>query len=227
MGASPSGGIESCFTRIFKGSALLFLLLSLSLPVLFFTGANADAAQVTLAWDSSTGSKVVGYRLYYGTVHGSYAYYLDVGNTTSYDLSRLSTGATYYFALTGYDDAGDQSSYSNEVSYTVPSACTYAISSASHVFAAGGGTGKVSVTTQSGCAWTAASAAPWMSITSGGAGTGSGTVVFSVAANAATSPRIAASTIEGLSFTLTQAGVAAHTVTASAETGGPISLSGR
>ena len=205
MSVSRSRSIEPGFTRPFKGPILLFLLLFLSVPVLLSTSINAHAAQVTLIWDASTSSNVAGYKLYYGTVSGSYPYYVNVGTTTSYVLSGLSTGATYYFQATASTKAGSQSGYSNEVSYTVPSACSYSISPANHAFVAGGGTGKVSVTTQSGCAWTASSAASWMSITSGGSGTGTGTVGYSVAANPARSSRTVASTVAGHLFTVTQA----------------------
>jgi hypothetical protein len=205
MSVSRSRSIEPGFTRPFKGPVLLFLLLFLSVPVLLSTSINAHAAQVTLIWDASTSSNVAGYKLYYGTVSGSYPYYVNVGNTTSYVLSGLSTGATYYFQATASTKAGSQSGYSNELSYTVPSACTYSISPTGASVNARGATGHISVTTQSGCAWTAARAASWMSITSGGSGTGSGTVAYSVAANTTESSRTAASTIAGLSFTVTQA----------------------
>jgi hypothetical protein len=51
-------------------------------------------------------------------------------------------------------------------------------------------------------------------------------VGYSVAANTTTPSRTAASTVAGLSFVLTQAGVTFYTVTASAGTGGTISPSG-
>jgi hypothetical protein len=44
---------------------------------------------------------------------------------------------------------------------------------------------RVDVSAPAGCAWTATSQAPWITITSGASGTGPGTVVFSVAANTA------------------------------------------
>jgi hypothetical protein len=65
-----------------------------------------------------------------------------------------------------------------------------------------------------------------MSITSGASGTGSGTVGYSVAANTTTSSQAATSTIAGLSFVVTEAGVVIYTITASAGTGGTISPSG-
>ncbi|MGD0486915.1 MAG: fibronectin type III domain-containing protein [Syntrophorhabdales bacterium] len=220
-----SKSIRPGFARLFAGTISLFLLFFLSVPVLLFTGANAHA-EVTLGWTASASSTVAGYKLYYGTASGNYTYNVNVGNTTSYALSGLSAGATYYFAAAAYDSAGDQSAYSNELSYTVPSACTYSISPTSGSFAASGGTGSVSVTTKTGCAWTAASAASWMTITSGGSGTGSGTVRYSLAANTTTSSLTAASTIAGRAFTVTEAGVPAYTITASAGTGGAISPSG-
>lgn len=61
-------------------------------------------------------------------------------------------------------------------------ACTYSISPTSQPFSYGGGTGNVRVTTASGCSWMATSSA-WITITSGGSGTGPGTVNYSVAAN--------------------------------------------
>jgi hypothetical protein len=239
---NPTGGVIVSVFRSKKcrpGSgnlrgrpSFLSLLFLFSILALLFTGTNAHAAQVSLAWNEATGA--TGYKLYYGTASGNYAYYIDAGNATSKTLSDLSTGATYYFAATSYDSSGTQSGYSSEVSYTVPSACTYSISPAGVSVSASGTTGSITVTTQSGCAWTASSAASWMTITSGASGSGSGTVSYSVAANTATSSRTAASTVAGSSFTVTQVAAAAATpaaatsyaITASAGSGGSISPSG-
>jgi hypothetical protein len=62
----------------------------------------------------------------------------------------------------------------------------------------------VSVTTSSGCAWTAASNAGWISITSGASGSGNGAVSFSIAANTG-SARTGTLTIAGSTFTVNQA----------------------
>jgi len=187
----------------------------------------AWAAQLALLWDPSGDSDVVGYNVYYGTQSGHYTTEVNAGNTTTYTVSNLQVGSTYYFAATAYDSYGYESAYSNELSYTVPSACTYSISPTSQTFPSAGGTGSVSVTTQNSCAWTAASGASWMSVTSGGSGTGGGAVAYSVAANSGTASRIAASTIAGLAFAVTEAGTTTYyTITASAGTGGTISPSG-
>jgi hypothetical protein len=62
----------------------------------------------------------------------------------------------------------------------------------------------VNVTAGTGCAWTASSNAPWLTITSGATGTGNGPVGFSAAANAGGS-RTGTLTIAGQTFTVTQA----------------------
>ena len=65
--------------------------------------ALSSAAQVTLAWDASTGPDLAGYKLYYGTSSGSYPFSVDVGNVTSYTLSGLLEGQIYYLAATAYN----------------------------------------------------------------------------------------------------------------------------
>jgi hypothetical protein len=84
--------------------------------------------------------------------------------------------------------------------------CTYSISPTSQSFDSNGGTGIVSVTTQSGCGWTAVSNASWITTTSGSSGSGNGTVNYSVGANTA-SARTGTMTIAGQTFTVSQNGV--------------------
>ena len=61
--------------------------------------------------------------------------------------------------------------------------CSYAIAPSSNSFEPDGGTGSVAVTAAEGCNWTAVSNAAWITITSGSAGAGNGTVTYSVAPN--------------------------------------------
>ena len=84
--------------------------------------SNAWAAQATLAWDPNTESDLAGYRIHHGTASGSYTVHLDVHNVTSYTVTGLTAGQTYYFAATAYDASGNESGYSNPLSYAVPSA---------------------------------------------------------------------------------------------------------
>lgn len=68
-----------------------------------------------LAWDPNTEPSLMGYKLYYGTAPGNYSQSIDVGNVTSYVVSNLPVGVTYYFVVKAYDAFGE-SSNSNEIS---------------------------------------------------------------------------------------------------------------
>jgi hypothetical protein len=84
--------------------------------------------------------------------------------------------------------------------------CTYSLSPGTVNVAAGASQGSVVVTTQASCAWTATSTATWITITPGPAsGTGSATVLYSVAANDTTAERIGSIQIGGQTHTITQA----------------------
>ncbi len=85
------------------------------------------------------------------------------------------------------------------------SVCSYALSSASLNIGGGGGAGSVSVTAGAGCAWTAVSNVPFITINPGSnGGTGNGTVNFTVAANSSAA-RSGTLTIAGQTFTVNQA----------------------
>lgn len=84
-------------------------------------------------------------------------------------------------------------------------ACSFSINPTSASFAAAGGSGSVTVTTQAGCNWTAASNNSFITVTSGASGSGSGTVNYSVAANVSAA-RSGSLTIAGLTHSVSQAG---------------------
>ena len=96
----------------------LFSTIIISLVLCFFLSPiNSFAGHATLAWDPpDTPTDVTGYMIHYGTASGTYSQGIDVGNTTSYTVSNLIDGQTYYFAVTTYNAAGDESVDSNEVS---------------------------------------------------------------------------------------------------------------
>jgi hypothetical protein len=64
-----------------------------------------------------------------------------------------------------------------------PAPCTYALDPPSQAIGASGGSGTIAVTAGSGCTWTATSTAPWITMTGGASGEGTGTVSFTAAAN--------------------------------------------
>ena len=202
----------------------LFLLLVFT-SLLVFPLHDGHCAQVTLAWDPDSLPELAGYKIYYGSTSGNYQWNVDAGNVTSYSLGNLTIGSTYYAAATAYTNSGAESSYSNEVVFTVPS-CTYTISPASATFPASGGTGAVSITTYPYCNWTTSASIPWITVTSG-SGLGSGTLSYSVSPNTGTTSQTAVLTIAGNVFTVTEAGKSQYTITASAGAGGSISPSGQ
>jgi hypothetical protein len=70
---------------------------------------------------------------------------------------------------------------------------------------AAGANGSSTVTTTTGCAWTATTNTSWITLTSGEDGSGNGTVNFTVAPNTATSPRLGTILIAGRTLAVTQA----------------------
>src|SRR3954447_10756969 len=92
--------------------ALLMLLsLGFTLPV------RAD--NLTLAWDPSSDPSATAYKLYYSTTSGTYSNSVSAGANTTATVSGLLPGNTYFFSATALNDAGLESPFSNEVSYTV------------------------------------------------------------------------------------------------------------
>ncbi len=100
--------ISKTTTRI-----LFCIILIVAPPVIL------DAASVTISWLPNGEQDLAGYKIYYGTQSGIYSNIIDVGNVTSYEISNLADGTTYYFAVTAYDISGNESSYSEEVSCLV------------------------------------------------------------------------------------------------------------
>ena len=92
------------------------------------------------------------------------------------------------------------------VTATTPG-CAYSIAPNSTNISANGGNGSFSVTSPSGCPWTAMSNSSWISLTSGNSGTGFGTVSFSVAPNTGSGTRTGTITVQGQTFTVNQAGI--------------------
>jgi hypothetical protein len=75
-------------------------------------------AVVQLAWDANAEADLAGYKVYVGLAPGNYFTSIDVGNVTNYTVTGLEAGRLYYFAVTAYDQDGNESSHSNEVSTT-------------------------------------------------------------------------------------------------------------
>ena len=107
-------------------------------------------------------------------------------------------------ANTGPQRTGTLTAGGQTFTVTQSAGCTYSIAPPSQNVASGGGPVSVDVTSPSGCAWTAVSNAPWLAISSGGNGSGNGTVQIAVAANP-DAERRGTATIAGQTYTVVQA----------------------
>lgn len=84
------------------------------------------AGSATLSWKAPTTNAdgtpltdLAGYKLYYGTTSGNFTHSLSVGNVTTYTVSNLTDGLTYYFVTTAVDTSGNESIYSAEESKVI------------------------------------------------------------------------------------------------------------
>jgi hypothetical protein len=81
--------------------------------------ASPSTGSMTLTWAANREPDLAGYKIYVGTASGTYSFtgspFL-TGTVTSYTMSNLPRGETYYFAVSAYDSAGNESVLSAEVS---------------------------------------------------------------------------------------------------------------
>lgn len=82
---------------------------------------QAHAAEIRLGWSENSEASVVGYRVYYGDVSGSYSKNVDSGMATDVTLTGLRPGVVYYAVVSAYDSTGLESSFSEEISFQTPS----------------------------------------------------------------------------------------------------------
>ncbi len=90
-------------------------------------------------------------------------------------------------------------------------ACGVSLSSSSLNMGVDGGTSSISISDPNHCAWGATSNVDWISVTSGLAGSDSGTISLSVAANPLTAARTGTLTIAGQTFTVLESGAGTGT----------------
>lgn len=105
-------------------------------------------------------------------------------------------------------------------------ACSVSLSGAGANHPASGGNGAVTVTTPVGCGYGSTVGPNWISITSGESGSGSGTLVYSVAPNPATFARSATLFIGGQPFLVTQDALACSITIDSTGLGSPYGSTG-
>ena len=105
-------------------------------------------------------------------------------------------------------------------------ACSVGLSPNSASATSAGGQGSVGIATLDGCAYDTTSAPSWVSVTSGGSGSTSGTLVYNVTPNSTTVQRIGTLTIGGQPFQITQDGVACSVTLDTSRLGSPFGSTG-
>jgi len=71
---------------------------------------------IIVQWSPNHENDLAGYNVYYGTASRSYSQTIPVGLNTTCQISDLEPGYEYFFAVTAYDTAGNESQPSKEVS---------------------------------------------------------------------------------------------------------------
>ena len=131
---------------------------------------------------------------------------------TSPPTGSGATTVTYNVAAnSGGERRGVISVGGQSFSVTQAVACSYRLASTSHSAPPGAGAVTLVVTAPSGCSWTAASNAAWITVNSGQTGNGNGSVLLTVATNTGPS-RTGTVVIAGQTLTVTQGSACAYSI---------------
>ena len=130
-------------------------------------------------------------------------------STLTLNAASTITPGTYNLNISA---AGGGLARTAPLSVSVLAKCTYSLNATSLAPPSSGGSFSSTVTTVSGCSWTASSSANWITFSGSTSGTGNGSVNYNVQANSATSSRTGTLTIAGVPVTVTQAGAPAATL---------------
>ena len=106
------------FLRGSKSFAEPLLRFALILGCLLPAFGSAGPGTISVAWNRNTESNVSGYKIYWGETARHYTKVLDAGNAVEARLTELTSGQTYFCAVTAYNTAGQESAYSSEISVT-------------------------------------------------------------------------------------------------------------
>jgi hypothetical protein len=202
----------------------VFALASLAAAgLLVFAGCDSNPAQPTCTFTLSTTSMTM------SAAGGAGSVTVTTGNTCAWTAS---SGASWITATGGtsgtgpgtfaFTAAGNSGTTPRTGSLTVAGqtvsvtqqgvTCAYALQPASRTVDAAGATATFDVNTDASCAWTAAATVAWLSVVSGGSGSGNGTVTYRAAANPDAASRTGSLTVGGGTHVVTQTGAAACTV---------------
>ncbi len=175
----------------------------------YLSGASAPIQSVSIGKPTPDGT---------GTIYVSLA---------SLFGTPLAAGSTYTADVAAVGPGGRGTSSISPDSFAFTS-CTFGVSQLNAGIPAAGGTVLEYVTTSPGCGWTATTSAMWLGITSGGTGSGNGSVTMTAAANSALTSRSATMSVGGQTVTVTQAAACGYAASPSTvkmtTTGSPSSV---
>lgn len=84
---------------------------------------SPSSSSAVLTWRANSETDLAGYKVYRSTISGRYeprdAIAMLRKNVTTYQATGLQFGKTYYFVVTAFDIAGNESGYSNQVSKSI------------------------------------------------------------------------------------------------------------
>jgi hypothetical protein len=103
------------FYHAYPLGIVLFVLAACSSP-------DSERGTARLSWDASAGTDLAGYKVYLATAPGAYEAPIATTPTdiTTYTVTGLATGTTYFFVVTAFNPDGLESTFSNEVSKHIP-----------------------------------------------------------------------------------------------------------
>jgi hypothetical protein len=138
-------------------------------------------------------------------VNASFSPASTTGNTSTLTITTNSATATGTFTPSITATASGISIFPLSLNLTINPLCAYSISPAGRNFDSSGGSGSITVSTASGCAWIAKPSDSWVTINSGNSGNGGGTINYTVAANSLDA-RTGRISVANQAFVITQSG---------------------
>jgi hypothetical protein len=165
--------------------------------------SSLNGNEVSLTWDSVPGAtQYIVFRGPGSCPNGTVGFTeIGTSNTNSYLDTTVGGGGTFSYKVSAIvgSCASPQSNCTDE---TIT--CGATLNPVAGDYTEAGGSGTFDVITGAGCDWTAVSNDSWIQVTSGGSGTGNGTVGYSVDANTLPIPRQGTITAAGNTFTVRQ-----------------------
>ena len=109
--------------QIFQLAAFLLVLTACpSADPPLSSAISSDGGTARLSWDASTGTDIAGYKIYLAIASGAYGTPVATMpmDVTTYTVTGLATGTTYFFVVSAFNTDGTESTFSNEVSKMIP-----------------------------------------------------------------------------------------------------------